>query len=155
MSERRRRPGDAGIDDENIELAVALMQRRAETSDAIKIGEIERHQGRSSAVFPDLVVELFEAALRTCHRNHMRTQLCECARGGIADAARGAGDESDTGGKGKGHGERTYGTIASENQMVGRRDFDRLCGDVAGRQCRWQFAQNGMAAPSLRGSRIT
>src|ERR1700724_4795723 len=99
MSERRRRPGDAGIADKNIELAVAFMQRRAKAGDAIKIGEIERHQGRSAAVFPALVVELFEPALRTCHRNHMRTQLCECARGGIADAARGSGDESDTGGK--------------------------------------------------------
>ena len=68
MPERRRRAGDAGIADENVELAVALMQRRAEPCDAVEVGEIERHQGRAAAVLSDLVVEFFQAALRSRHR---------------------------------------------------------------------------------------
>src|SRR5258708_6228117 len=120
MPERRGGPGDAGIADEDVEFSVALMQRRAEPGDAVEVGKIERHQGRAAAVFLDLVVELFEAALRSCHCDHMRAGFCERARSGIADAARGAGDESDTGAKRGGHDRRTYGTIASENQTVGR-----------------------------------
>src|SRR4030088_3198588 len=103
MPERRGGAGDAGIADEDVELAMAFMQRRAEPGDAVEIGQIERHQGRSSAVFADFVVELFEPALRARHRNHMRAGFGERTRGAIADAARGAGDQSDTGGEGKGH----------------------------------------------------
>ena len=103
MPEGRGRSGDAGIADENIELAVALMQRSPEPGDAVKVGEVERHQRGAAAVFADLVVELFEARLRSRHRHDMRTGFCERARGGIADATRGAGDESDTGGEGGGH----------------------------------------------------
>ena len=103
MAERRGRAGDAGIADENVELAVALMQRGAKPGDAVEIGEVERHQCGAAAVVADLVVEFLEAALRARHRHHMRAGLCQRARGGIADAARGAGDESDTGGEGEGH----------------------------------------------------
>ena len=106
MAERRGRTGDAGIADKNVELAVALVQRRAEPGDAVVIGEVERHQRGAAAVFADLVVELFQPALRPRHRHHMRAGLCQRARGGIADAARGAGDESDAGGEGVGHGSR-------------------------------------------------
>src|SRR6266851_5625860 len=82
---------------------VARMQRSTQPRDAVEIGEIERHQGRSSAVVADLVVEFFKAALGSRHRNDMRAGSCKRARGGIADAARGAGDEGDAGGEGKGH----------------------------------------------------
>ena len=100
MTERRGGAGDAGIADEDVELAVTLMQRSAKPRDAVGVGEVERHQRGAAAVFPDLVVELFQPALRTCHRHDMRAGFCQRARGGIADAARGAGDESDTGGEG-------------------------------------------------------
>src|SRR5512143_2745025 len=103
MPERRGGPGDAGIADENVELAMTLMQRGAETGDSVEVGEVERHQGRSSARLSDLVVEFFEAGLRSRHRHDMRAGPGQRARGGIADAARGAGHESDTGGEGKGH----------------------------------------------------
>ena len=103
MAERRGGAGDAGIADENVELAVALMQRRAKPGDAVEIGEIERHQGGAAAVLTDLVVEFLEPALRSRHRHDMRAGLRQRARGGIADAARGAGDESDAGGEGLGH----------------------------------------------------
>src|ERR1700724_2153873 len=103
MSERRGRAGDAGIADQNVEFAVALMQRRAEPGDTVEVGEIERHQSGGSAVLSDLVVELFEPGLGPRHRHHMRAGFCQRPRGGIADAARGAGDQSDTGGKREGH----------------------------------------------------
>ncbi len=103
MAERRGGAGDAGIADQNIELAVALMQRRAEPGDAVEIGEIERHQRRAAAVLADLVVEFFQPALGARDRDDMRAGFGQRARGGIADAARGAGDQSDAGGEGKGH----------------------------------------------------
>ena len=103
MPERRGGAGDAGIADENVELAVALMQRGAEPGDAVIVGEVERHQRGAAAVFADLVVEFFQPALRPRHRHDMRAGLGQRPRGGIADAARGAGDESDTGGEGLGH----------------------------------------------------
>jgi len=74
------------------------------SGDAVEIGQVKRHQRRSTAVFSDLVVEFFQACLGSRQRHHMRTGLCQCARGGKADAARGAGHESDAGGEGKGHG---------------------------------------------------
>ena len=103
MSERRGGAGDTGIADENVEPAVAFVQRRAEPGDAVEIGEIERHQRRRAAVLADFVVELFEPGLRPRHRHDMRAGLRQRARGGIADAARGAGDEGDPGGEGEGH----------------------------------------------------
>src|ERR1700686_5088639 len=103
MPERRRGTGDAGIADENVEPAVALMQRSPQPRDALEVGEIKRHQGRSSAVVADLVVEFFQAALRSRYRNDMRAGFCKRPRSGIADAARGTGDEGNTGGEGKGH----------------------------------------------------
>src|SRR5258705_10372000 len=103
MPERRGRTGDAGIADEDVELAMALMQRRAKPGDAVEIGEVERHQRRAAAAFSDLVVELFETALRSRHRNHMRAAIRELARAGIADAARCAGHKGEAGGEAKRH----------------------------------------------------
>src|SRR5258708_37526234 len=100
MGERRGGAGDAGIADENVELAMTLVQRRAEPGDAVEIGEIERHQSGAAAVLADLVIELFEAALRPRHRDNMRAGLGQRACGGIADAARSAGYQSDAGGEG-------------------------------------------------------
>src|SRR5882672_4951570 len=103
MPERRGGAGDPGIADENVELAVAFMQCSTKPCDTVEVGQIERHQGRSSAVLSDLVVEFFEAALRSRHHNDVRAGFGQRTRGGIADAARGAGDESDAGGEGEGH----------------------------------------------------
>src|ERR1700682_136163 len=103
MAERRGRAGGAGIADENVELGVALMQRSAKASDAVEICQGERHQRGAAAVLSDFIVEFLKAALRPRHRDDMRAGLGESSRGGIADAARGAGDESDTGSEGKGH----------------------------------------------------
>src|SRR5579863_5649541 len=103
MAERRRGAGDAGIADENIELAVTLVQGCAEPRDAVKIGQAERYQRRLAAILSYLVVEFFQPALGARDRNNVRAGLRECACRGIADAARGAGDESDTVGEGEGH----------------------------------------------------
>jgi hypothetical protein len=105
VPERRGRPGDAGIADQNINLAVTLMQRCAQTSDALIVGQVERHQRSAAAILADLVVEFLKPALCPRHSHDMRAGLSESTRGSIADAARGAGDESDTGGEGFGHGE--------------------------------------------------
>src|ERR1700676_4164236 len=96
------------------------MQGRAEPGDTVEVGEIERHQSGGSAVLSDLVVELFQSRLRTRHRHHMRAGFCQRPRGGIADAARGAGDESDTGGKGEGHSSKLYVVPANAGPI--RRD---------------------------------
>src|SRR4029077_8417632 len=63
MPERRGGTGDAGIADQDVELAVALVQRGAKPRDAVEIGEAERHQRGAAAVLPDLVVELLKPAL--------------------------------------------------------------------------------------------
>src|SRR4051812_7443940 len=103
MAERRGGAGDAGIADENVDLAVALMQRRAQPRDAVEIGEIERHQRSAAAALADLVVELLKAALRARDGHDMRAGAGQRTGRGIADAARGAGNERDTGGEGFGH----------------------------------------------------
>src|SRR3954464_14388981 len=103
MAERRGGAGDAGIADENVDLAVALMQRRAQPRDAVEIGEIERHQRSAAAALADLVVELLKAALRARDGHDMRGGAGQRSGRGIADAAGGAGDEGDTGGEGFGH----------------------------------------------------
>ena len=79
------------------------MECCAKPGDAVIVGEIERHQRGAAAVFADLVVEFFQAGLRPRQRHHMRAGFGERTRGSIADAARGTGDESDTGGEGLGH----------------------------------------------------
>src|ERR1700694_14247 len=102
MPERRGGAGDAGTADEDVELAVAFVQRSSKPGDAVEIGEVERHQCRAATVLTDLVVEFFETCLRSRHRNNMRAGLGQRSGGGIADAARSAGHESDTGGEGEG-----------------------------------------------------
>ena len=95
-------PAIAGIADEDVELAMAFVQRRAEPRDAVEVGEIERHQCGAAAILADIVVEFFKACLRARHRDDMRASFRQRARGGIAEAARRAGDESDAGGEGIG-----------------------------------------------------
>ncbi|MGY3459547.1 hypothetical protein ACVWW5_004997 [Bradyrhizobium sp. LM3.4] len=100
MTDRRGRAEHAGIADEDVELAVAFVQAGAEPRDAVGIGEVERHQRCAAAVIADLVVELFQPALRARHSHDMRAGPRERLGRGEADAARGAGDESDAVGEG-------------------------------------------------------
>ena len=71
------------------------MQRSAKPGDALEVGEVERHQRGAAAILSDFVVEFFQAALRARHCHDMRAGLGQRDRGGIADAAGGAGDKSD------------------------------------------------------------
>ena len=87
MPERRGGTGDAGIADENVELAVALMQRCAEPRDAVEIGEVERHQRGAAAVFADLVVKFLQPALRARDGHDMRAGAGKRTGRGVADAA--------------------------------------------------------------------
>src|SRR6516164_3438982 len=87
---------------------MTLVKRCAEAREAVEVGEAEWHQRGGPAVLPDLVVELFEAALRACHRDDVRALLCKRACGRIADAARGAGDKDDAIGEGERHHVNTF-----------------------------------------------
>jgi len=83
--------------------AESNLSQPSKPGDATEIGEVERHQRRAAALMADGVVEFFETTLGSRHRDHMGAGLGQRAGGGIADAARGAGDESDPGGGRKGH----------------------------------------------------
>src|SRR6187551_1158476 len=79
------------------------MQRGAEPRDAVEVSKVERYQRGAAAVLADLVVEFLKAALRARDGHHVRAGAGKRTRGGIADAARGAGDERDPGSEGFGH----------------------------------------------------
>ena len=85
----------AGIGDEDVELAPALVDRAAEPVDAAHVGEVERHEGRRAARRLDLVVEFLEAADRAGDRDDVRALGGEPLGDVVADAARGAGDQRD------------------------------------------------------------
>ena len=75
MAERGERAEHAGIADQDIELAVALVERRAEPSDAV--GSL-RSSGTSVAVAAgaaDRIVEFLKPAYGARHRDHMRAGL--------------------------------------------------------------------------------
>src|SRR5262249_5617265 len=80
-----------------------LVQGRAEPVDALVVLEIERHERGRTAQGLDRVVEVLEPADGARERDNMGAGLGQRERGGVADAARGAGDERDTVGEGKGH----------------------------------------------------
>src|SRR5262249_25466110 len=83
--------------------AEALVRGGAEPIDARVVLEVERHERGRSAQALDRVVELLEPADGARERDNMGAGFGERECGGVADAARGAGDERDTVGKGKGH----------------------------------------------------
>src|SRR6516162_1130040 len=103
MPERGQRPKNAGIADHHIESSETLVQGRAEPVDAQVVLEVERHERGRSAQALDRIVELLEPADGARERDNMGAGFGERERGGVADAARGAGDERDTVGEGKGH----------------------------------------------------
>src|SRR5450755_2264142 len=141
MAERRGRTCDAGIADQDVELAMALVQRGAEPGDAVDIAQAERHQRGAAAVFADVVIEFFQAALGARQRHDVRALPGKRACDGVTDAARGAGDESDAGGEGEGHGvgsidrrPRERGDPYAVSAMVTE---SRNCLRVASTKSRW------------------
>ena len=77
-----------------------------------EILHIERHQRCRATDCLDLVIELFEPAHRTRHRDHMRAGLRELERQRRANTARGASDQRDTVGQGSGHVWRQLGGVS-------------------------------------------
>ena len=64
MAEGGYRPQRAGVADENIELAPAREDRRAEPVERVEILDVARHQGRGRSAFrADRIVEVLERAL--------------------------------------------------------------------------------------------
>jgi hypothetical protein len=90
--ERRKRSENAGIADEHIEPSEPLVQREAEPVDALVVLEVERHQRCRSARSLDRIIELLEATHGARERDDMRAGLRQRECGGVADAARGAGN---------------------------------------------------------------
>ena len=99
MRQRPERAEQGGIADEDVELAEALMQVRPERIDLVEIAQVERDEGGRAADGLDGVVELLEAAHRPRHGDDVGTLLGKAPGDGGANAARGAGDESDAAGK--------------------------------------------------------
>ena len=104
VAERRHRPEGAGVADENVELAPALVRiARAEPVERIEILDVARHQGRLAAVRADCIVEIFERALGAGQRDDVGAGPGELKGDGAADAARGARHEGDAALKGSWH----------------------------------------------------
>src|SRR5499433_3984794 len=103
MAERGQRAKNAGIANHHVEPPETLVQGKAEPVDALVVLEVERYEGGRAAHRLDRVVELLESADRARERDDMGAGLRQRERGGVADAARGAGDERDTVGEGKRH----------------------------------------------------
>jgi hypothetical protein len=89
----RRAPGGAGVVDEQVEPAVALLHRVAHTRRRAFVGEVGGDEARAAA---EHVGELAQAPLAPRHQHQLSAMLTgEQAGGGLADAARGAGDDDD------------------------------------------------------------
>ena len=95
MTEGRQRAEDTGVADQNVEPAVTLVERAAETVDPRVILQVQRHEGGGAALGADRVVDLLETADGARHRDHMGAGSRERERGRRADPARGACDERD------------------------------------------------------------
>ena len=92
-------PSIAGIGEEHVELAPALVNRAAQPVDAGAVLEVERHQRRRRRAALICVVELLEPADGARDRDDMRAGRGKRRRRRTADAARCAGDDGDAAGK--------------------------------------------------------
>ncbi len=96
---------DAGRGDQDVEPAPTLEQGRAQPVQAVAVGDVEGDKrGALAGQGQDLVIEFFERALGAADRDHMRAGAGKAQGDGAADAARGAGHQGDTAGKGEGGG---------------------------------------------------
>ena len=109
MAERRDAAEKPGVADQNVELAMPLIERRAEPVDRREIRDVEGREGGRAAGRADLVVELLKAALGASGRDHMRPGLGERERRRVTDAAARAGDDRDAAGEGFWVGHRALG----------------------------------------------
>ena len=94
MRNRRQRPEDSGVADQNVELAPAPVNRGAESVEGLEILDVARNQRRLAAQLADGVVQFFERALGAGKRDDMGAALRQFERDGATNAARGAGDKA-------------------------------------------------------------
>ena len=93
--QRRQRAEDAGVADEDVELAPARKQRRPELIELVALGKVDLQQRRLAAALADLVVELFQGADGARGDDDVGAVLGEGDGHGATDAARGAGHECE------------------------------------------------------------
>ena len=93
MRDRRQHAQYAGVGDQDIKLAEALMQGRAQPVDGVEVGEVLRHQRRRAAGGRDGVVQLLQPADGAGQRHHMGALGGKQFRHRRADAAAGPGDQ--------------------------------------------------------------
>src|SRR5262249_42309678 len=99
VAERRERTQNAGIGDEDVELAPALQDGGAEGVKLVGALEVELDERRAAPCGADLVIELLEAADGARKKHGMRPGPGEAEPHRPADAARGAGDEGNAAGE--------------------------------------------------------
>ncbi len=95
LMDRRDRAEQAGIADEHVELAEALVERRPQPIESVEVLQIEGYERRARTGGADLVVEFLERALRAGQRHDVGARAGELQRGRTADAAGRAGDDRD------------------------------------------------------------
>ena len=93
VMQRRQRPEDAGVADENVELAPALVERWAELVDFVALADVEFEERCLAAKSADLVVELFQPADGARGDDDVRALPGKLERHGTADAAGSAGHQ--------------------------------------------------------------
>jgi hypothetical protein len=93
MSQRRQRPEDAGVADEHVELAPALVDGGAQGIDLVVGLEVEREQRGAAATGPYLVVDLLERAGGAADQDQMCAFLGVGQRHGSPHAAGGPRDQ--------------------------------------------------------------
>ena len=103
MRQGPERAEHAGVADEDVDAAEALVERRAERVDPVELAQIERHERRLGAFGLNRVVEILERADGAGDGDDVRAFAGKAACHGGADAARCAGDESETGSERFGH----------------------------------------------------
>src|SRR5439155_14384920 len=90
---------DAGVADEDIELAPALVDGRPQRVDLVMHFEVQGEQRGAAAAGPDLIVDLLEGAGSAADQDQMRAFPGVRQRHSPADATRGSGDEGKPAGK--------------------------------------------------------
>ena len=99
MAERRQRPQDAGVADQDVELLPALVDGGAEGVDLFEPLQVQGEQGGTAAQALDLVVELLQRTGGAPDQDQVRTFPGVGQRHRPANAAGGSGDEGETAGE--------------------------------------------------------
>jgi len=93
MRQGRQRAERSGIGDQNVKLAPAFVNRRAQSINRAEIRQVERHKRRLAADLVDLVIHFFKPANRSGDQNDMCAFCRHAERNRATNAARCAGDD--------------------------------------------------------------